>query len=87
VAVVPVVSILTELNGDFPKTIRVLPDTTMATEVVADLYDSADPSLWRAALGCYEETVKTVAAQKKKSRTEGLVQLDTWWVWRRTLIC
>jgi len=53
----------------------------MATEACVSLYDSTDISLWRAALGCYEEAVKAVAAQKKKSaksKTEGLVQLDTW---------
>ena len=52
----------------------------MAAGSEASLYASTDSSLWKAALGCYEEVVGLVMAQKKKKpKSESLVQLDKWW--------
>ncbi len=53
----------------------------------SSLYGCTDCSRWRAALGCYGDVVKLLAAEKRrrkgakskqKAETEGLVQLDAW---------
>ena len=58
----------------------------MAASSDASLFASTNSSLWRAALGCYEEVVGLVMAQKKKKpKSEGLLQLDKWWAFKTVL--
>ena len=43
-----------------------------------ELFGSSERSRWRASLDSYEEVVRLLTSQKKRSKGESLMALDKW---------